>query len=122
MEQDDRLPHEARKIQHQIHKTALGAEESIAWRHETDIFAVIRDLQEQKYGVYAVEQTPHAVSLPDFNPPVSLALVVGREVEGIEPEVISACDGSLQIPMFGQKESFNVTQATAMTLYHCVFH
>ena len=121
MEHDERLPHEARKIHHQIHKTALGAEEFLDWRHETDVFAVIRNLQQKNCGVYAVEQTSDALGLPDFSSPASIALIVGREVEGLEPEVISACDGALEIPMFGQKESFNVAQATAMTLYHCTF-
>jgi tRNA G18 (ribose-2'-O)-methylase SpoU len=48
-------------------------------------------------------------------------LILGREVEGIEPEVLALCDGALEIPMFGNKESFNVVQAAAMALYHCRF-
>lgn len=122
MEHDERLPHEAQKVHRQIQKTALGAEDLVSWRHETDIFPVIGNLKQKKYTIYAVEQTATALSLPEFKPPAKLALIVGREVEGVEPEVIAACDGSLEIPMFGKKESFNVTQAAAMALYHCIFY
>lgn len=118
---DKRLPHEAKKVHRQIQKTALGAETLVHWQHQTDIFDVIDKLKQKNYTVYALEQTAAALSLPDFKPPATLALIVGREVEGLEPEVIAACDGSLQIPMFGKKESFNVTQAAAMALYHCIF-
>lgn len=119
---DQRLPHEAQKIGRQIHKTALGAEKTLAWRHEPDVFSVINTLKQKDFKVFALEQTPGAQPLPEFSPPASLALVVGREVEGLESTVIGVCDGSIEIPMFGHKESFNVVQAAAMALYHCVFH
>lgn len=118
---DTRLPHEARKIQKQIQKTALGAEDTIDWQHKPNIFPVIDSLKTQGFAVYALEQTPAALSLPEFKSPDTIAIVVGREVEGLEPEVIAACTGALKIPMTGQKESFNVTQAAAMALYHCTF-
>ncbi len=118
---DTRLPHEARKIHRQISKTALGAENMVAWSYEEDVTQAIKSLRLDGFHIFAVEQAPDAIKLPGFSPPERLALVVGREVEGVEPEVIAACDGSIEIPMFGQKESFNVTQAAAMALYHCVF-
>jgi tRNA G18 (ribose-2'-O)-methylase SpoU len=118
---DPRLPHEAKKIDAQIHKTALGAESLVDWEHADDIYPAIRALRAQNYHIYALEQTANAMSLPDFKPPEHLALVIGREVEGIEPEVLAACDGALEIPMLGQKESFNVVQAAAMALYHVTF-
>lgn len=118
---DIRLPHEVRKIQKQIQKTALGAEDLINWRHEPNIFPVIDDLKAHDFAVYALEQTPDALSLPEFRPPDAIALVIGREVEGLEPEIVAACDSALEIPMSGQKESFNVTQAAAMALYHFMY-
>lgn len=118
---DSRLPHEANKIHRQIHKTALGAEQIMVWQHAADVFTVINELKKDGFSVYALEQTAHSRPLPVFEPPKSIALVVGREVEGIEPEVITECSGSLEIPMAGKKESFNVTQAAAMALYHCIF-
>lgn len=120
-ENDPRLPHIAQKVDRQIAKTALGAEKLINWQHETDINKVFAELKKQGFMVAAVEQAPGSIKLPEFKPPPKLALVFGREVEGLEPEVRAACDFTLEIPMFGQKESFNVAAAAAITLYHCRF-
>lgn len=116
---DERLPHISAKVAAQIHKTALGAESMIPWEHESDVFKVLRNLCQAKIPIFAVEQASDSVSLPDFQPPEQLALMVGREIEGIELEVLRECDGVLEIPMKGDKESFNVAQAAAMALYHC---
>ena len=118
---DDRLPHLAQKIDHQIAKTALGAEKLVPWQHQTTIADVINDLKAEGFVIAALEQTKESVKLPDFKPPAKLAIIVGREVEGLEPEVLASCDLSLEIPMLGQKESFNVVQAAAMALYHACF-
>ena len=116
---DSRLPHLAQKIDRQIAKTALGAESLIAWEHQETIDAVIAKLRTDGFVVQALEQTTAATPLNAFIVPEKLALVVGREVEGIEPEVLALCDGAIEIPMLGKKESFNVVQAAAMALYHC---
>lgn len=121
LKDDPRLPHEARKTSNQIAKTALGAEHAVPWDHQDDIFQLIADLKQQGYTVAALEQAPEARALPAFTPPDALALIVGREVEGVEPEVLAACDFALEIPMSGQKESFNVSAAAAMALYHVRF-
>jgi len=118
---DERLPHLAQKIDRQIAKTALGAEKSAAWQHQADINAVLSGLKDRSFVIAALEQAPGSVKLPGFDPPDKLALVVGREVEGLEPEILAICDPILEIPMFGRKESFNVVQAAAMALYHCRF-
>lgn len=118
---DPRLPHEQVKIAKLIQKTALGAEQTQSWRHEDDVLTVIAQLKQDGYTVAALEQTDSSVDLPDYKAPAKLALVLGREVEGVEPAVIAACDACLEIPMFGKKESFNVVQAAAMALYHCRF-
>lgn len=118
---DDRLPHIANKLYKQIAKTALGAEDSQDWEHQEDIRAVIVRLKAEGYVVAAIEQAGNSVPLPGFHTPDKIALLVGREVEGVEPEVLALCDRVLEIPMFGQKESFNVVQAAAMGLYHCTF-
>lgn len=117
-EQDARLPHLARKLTGQIHKTALGAESLVSWEHREDVFSLIARLKEQGQVIAALEQTKTAQDLAYYRPPANLALVVGREAEGIEAEVLAACDLALEIPMRGQKESFNVVQAAAMALYH----
>lgn len=118
---DDRLPHLAQKLNRQISKTALGAETLQPWEHATDLVTVFNELRAAGFQITAVEQSPSAISLPDFAPPDKLALLVGREVEGVEPEVLAMCDATLEIPMFGHKESFNVVQAAAMALYHVRF-
>ena len=118
---DSRMPHIARKIQASIHKTALGAEESVDWQHADDIFAVIQDLQSQGYTIAAVEQSTTSVILPDYDVPEKIALLVGHEVEGVESDVLADCDVVLEIPMFGRKESFNVSVAAALAMYSCRF-
>ncbi len=118
---ESRMPHLSAKIHKQIQKTALGAESQIAWRHEQDIDTVLQQLCTSGWQLTAIEQSPASTALPDFKPPDKLVLVVGREVEGIEPEILEQMDHILEIPMFGQKESFNVVQAAAMGLYHCRF-
>lgn len=118
---DERLPHLARKIDAQIHKTALGAEHSQAWEYFDSVEAAIEDLHWHGYWVIALEQTPESLPLPEFKPGKMVAIIVGREVEGLEPEVLALCDQAVEIPMFGQKESFNVATAAAMALYHCRF-
>lgn len=121
MQRDPRLPHEAAKLHKQIQKTALGAETSQPWSHDTDVFTVTDKLRADGYVIAALEQTPHSIQLPDYRAPKKLAIVLGREAEGMEAEVVDACDYALEIPMSGQKESFNVVQAAAMALYHCKF-
>lgn len=118
---DDRLPHLARKIDRQIHKTALGAENLLSWRHETNISDVLAELRASGWQIAAIEQTENSLPLPEFVPSRKVALIVGREVEGIEHDVLAQTDIVLEIPMFGSKESFNVVQAAAMAFYHCRF-
>jgi 23S rRNA (guanosine2251-2'-O)-methyltransferase len=118
-ETDPRLPHIARKIEAQIAKTALDAQKFVGWEHSDNIADIIQNLKELGFTIAALEQTPDSTKLPDYQPPAKLAIVLGREVEGIEPEVLRLCDLNLEIPMLGKKESFNVVQAAAMALYHC---
>ncbi len=119
---DPRLPHEITKTTKQIHKTALGAETSDFWQYYSDALTVISNLKYQGYTVAALEQTKNAAPLHTFQVPNKIALVLGREVEGIEPEIIEACDIAIEITMFGKKESFNVVHAASMALYHCRFY
>jgi tRNA G18 (ribose-2'-O)-methylase SpoU len=120
-EHDERLPHIANKIHKQIQKTALDAEEQVNWEQQTDVFELIDRLKAKGYKIAAVEQSTNATKLHEWMPTEQTALLVGREVEGVEPEVLAACDACLEIPMFGKKESFNVVQAAAMAMYHCRF-
>jgi tRNA G18 (ribose-2'-O)-methylase SpoU len=116
---DARLPHLARKVDGQIVKTALGAEKLVPWEHHEAIGPVLSSLRGEGYKIYGLEQSGGATALPEFSAPDRLALIVGREVEGLEPAILDLCDGAVEIPMLGKKESFNVVQAAAMALYHC---
>jgi 23S rRNA (guanosine2251-2'-O)-methyltransferase len=118
---DVRLPHISRKLDSQIAKTALGAEHSVNWEHRDDIPALLAELRQQDFTIVGLEQSASSLKLQDYQAPMRIAMIVGREVEGIEPEVIALCDELLEIPMFGQKESFNVVQAAAMALYQLRF-
>jgi 23S rRNA (guanosine2251-2'-O)-methyltransferase len=120
-ENDDRLPHISRKIDRQIAKTALGAEKTVNWNHAKHVETVIDELKSQGFIIAALEQAPGSILLPEYTVQPKLALVIGREVEGIEPEVLKLCDLVLEIPMLGQKESYNVAAAAAMALFHLRF-
>jgi len=118
---DPRLPHIAEKLTRQIHKTALGAESLVPWSSTGDTIQLLRTLQSDGYQLIALEQAPGSIPLPAFRPLEKVAILLGREVEGIDPELLNLCDTVVEIPMRGQKESFNVVQAAAMALYHCAF-
>jgi 23S rRNA (guanosine2251-2'-O)-methyltransferase len=118
---DTRLPHIAQKIDKQIQKTALGAEASQDWQQGSDVLAVIASLKHRGILVAALEQSAASYNLPDYRNRPSVAILIGREVEGVEADILAACDVVLEIPMLGSKESFNVAQAAAMALYHLRF-
>ncbi len=116
---DTRLPHISKAADSKIHKTALGAEESVAWIHEDDVKEAISKLKTQKYIIACLEQTPRSLPLPAFRLKNSkIALVVGSEIGGIDDTILKTADICLEIPMSGQKESFNVSLAAAIALYH----
>ncbi len=113
--QDPRLPHIREKITGQIHKTALGAETMVPFEyHET---LDLGTLQLAGYRIVALEQAEGSVNLRDYQPARDTALLLGEEVEGITPDLLAQCDDIVEIPMSGQKESFNVSVATGIALY-----
>ncbi len=118
---DKRLGHLSHKIHSQIHKTALGAEELVDWEYTDSLKPVMARLKTSNYVICALEQTADAIEIHKFLPPGKIALVVGREVEGLESEILNQVDTCLVIPMFGKKESFNVAVAAAIGLYHLRF-
>ncbi len=93
-----------------ITKTALGATESVVWKHEADVVALVRQLQAEGWIVAAVEQAEGSTSLADFRPEPNkpYAFVLGNEVTGVREEVIQLADLVLEIPQFGTKHSLNI--------------
>lgn len=118
---DSRLPHIQQKLSRQIHKTALGAEDSVKWEYSTDIGELITSLKAHGYTIAALEQADISITLHEYMAPDKVALLIGREVEGISEELLAICDDILEISMLGKKESFNVVQAAAMALYQLRF-
>ena len=104
----------------EIHKTALGAEESVSWLHFDSTLDCIRRLKSEGYTVCALEQVKGSVDLRDFRPDPAgkYAIVAGHEVHGVDPAVVDAADICLEIPQFGTKHSLNVSVSTGITLWH----
>lgn len=115
IENDPRLPHIAEKLTMQIHKTALGAEMTMPFEYQE--VPTIELLRSAGYRIVGLEQDERSVPLQDYRAPDKFVLVLGEEVEGIPPALLTQCDDLVEIPMQGHKESFNVSVATGIALY-----
>ncbi|NCU33936.1 TrmH family RNA methyltransferase [Candidatus Saccharibacteria bacterium] len=115
----NRLPHIAKKLDEQIHKTALDSERLVPFSISPDIFETIQGLKAQGYEIAALEQSADSIKLPNLKleKDAKIALLLGEEVEGIEKTLLEQCDTIIEIPMFGTKESFNVSVAAGIALY-----
>ena len=116
---DPRLPHIANKITTQISKTALGAETMVPFECQEQ--PNLTALKASGYTIVALEQAPSAILLPSYNAPAKIALLLGEEVHGITGDLLQHCDAIIEIPMQGQKESFNVSVATGIALYGLLY-
>lgn len=112
---DTRLPHIANKLESQIHKTALGAEKIVPFSHEE--VPPIEQLKAEGYRIVGLEQSSRSTLLQTYTAPEKIALLIGEEVHGITEELLAQCEDIIEIPMVGQKESFNVSVATGIALY-----
>ena len=103
----------------EIHKTALGAEESVDWKYFKTALDAVDELKKQGYTVLSVEQVEHSTKLQTFVPQKGLKYVVvmGNEVKGVHQEVVDASDGCLEIPQLGTKHSMNVSVTTGIIIY-----
>jgi len=106
----------------EIHKSALGAEDSVPWEHVGDTLEAVRRLQADGYTVVTVEQTVHSVKLGTFRrePGRKYALIFGNEVSGVRQDVVDASDLSLEIPQYGTKHSLNVSVSVGVVLWEMV--
>jgi tRNA G18 (ribose-2'-O)-methylase SpoU len=105
-----------------IHKTALGATDSVAWEHNESTIDVIKTLKGDGWRIYAVEQAEDSLSLNDFSPSADqkIALIFGNEVFGVEQAVVDASDGVIEIPQFGTKHSLNISVTIGVVLWHYI--
>ena len=106
----------------EITKTALGAQDSVDWQYFETTKDAIENLKKDQYKIYAVEQVTDSVSLENISR-ISierLAFIFGNEVSGVDQEIISLCDGSVEIPQFGMKHSLNISVAAGIVLWEVV--
>lgn len=103
----------------EIHKTALGAEDSVDWVYCKNAVDAVKSLQQQGYEVLAIEQVEGSTLLQDFVPGdgKKYAIVLGNEVKGVGQEVVDCCDGCLEIPQFGTKHSLNVSTTAGIVMW-----
>ena len=106
-----------------IHKTALGAEDSVDWQYFEETSDCVRQLKQQGYKIFAVEQVDDSIKLdtlrhnPEQFRDSKIAIIFGNEVEGVQDELLPLCDGSLEIPQYGIKHSLNISCAAAILLW-----
>ena len=98
-------------------KTALGAVDSVGWKHHENVKEAIEELRAQNIQILAMEKTESSVSLWNFPLRFPVALVMGNEADGLSDETIKLCDATVHLPMFGLKNSLNVSVAFGVALY-----
>ena len=109
----------------EIHKSGLGAEDSVGWEHCEDTMVAVERLRNEGYTIVSVEQTVNSVKLDRFRPYATqesaegtYALIFGNEVDGVSQEIVDASDFSLEIPQFGMKHSLNISVSAGVVLWH----
>ena len=103
----------------EIHKTALGATETVTWEYAANVLEVIEKLKHEKVNVYAIEQVEQSVFLNDFKVETNhtYALIFGNEVFGVNQEAIKMCDGTIEIPQLGTKHSLNISVSVGIVIW-----
>lgn len=104
----------------EIHKTALGAEDSVVWRHFTETKEAVEWLRNEGYILLAIEQCKGSTLLQNYEPrsEKKYAIILGNEVKGVQQQIVDACDGCLEIPQFGTKHSMNVSVTAGIVIWH----
>ena len=103
----------------EMHKTALGAEDTVDWIYRKHTLDAVKELHEQGYTVLAIEQVEGSIMLGDLqlDREKKYAIVMGNEVKGVQQEVVDDCDGCIEIPQYGTKHSLNVSVTTGIVLW-----
>ena len=106
----------------EIHKSALGAEDTVEWRYHSDTVEAVRWLQKEGYTLLSIEQAQGAHSLHEYVPQQEekYALIFGNEVRGVQQEVVDLSNGCIEIPQFGTKHSLNVSVSIGVVLWHFI--
>lgn len=103
----------------EIHKTALGAEDSVNWRYFEETVIAVNELNKEGYTVYSIEQTENSISLETLQLDKSkkYAVILGHEVHGVQQEVVDISDSCIEIPQFGTKHSLNVSVTAGIIIW-----
>jgi len=103
----------------EIHKTALGATDTVAWEYAKNVLEVIDTLQKESISVLAIEQVENSISLQEFEPKIGqkYALVFGNEVKGVSQDAIKKCEGTIEIPQLGTKHSLNISVSAGIVVW-----
>ncbi|PWA07664.1 RNA methyltransferase [Flavobacterium laiguense] len=103
----------------EIHKTALGATETVTWEHHENVLEVIADLKKENIMTLAIEQVESSVFLQDFkvDKTQKYALIFGNEVYGVAQEAVALCDGCIEIPQLGTKHSLNISVSAGIVVW-----
>jgi len=103
----------------EIHKTALGATETVKWRYFPQTKDAIKELKEKQVAIYAIEQAENSISLSEFSLPKNetIAIVFGNEVKGVEQEVVNECNNVIEIPQTGSKHSLNIAVSVGVVCW-----
>ena len=103
----------------EIHKTALGATDTVAWEYAKDVLEVIQKLKEENLKIYSVEQTENSIMLNDFQVETNerYALIFGNEVKGVSQEAINLSAGVIEIPQLGSKHSLNISVSAGIVIW-----
>ncbi len=107
----------ARPPKSAISKTALGADERVAWQSVDDVIATVTNLRSQGYEIAAIETSDRAVDIFDWQPRFPVCVLFGHEVDGLSAALLNACDTHVRLPMLGLKHSLNVSCAGAIVMY-----
>ena len=103
----------------EIHKTALGATDTVSWEYAKDVLDVIAKLKADKVAIYSIEQVENSIMLNDFQPETDkkYALIFGNEVKGVQQEAINLSDGVIEIPQLGSKHSLNISVSAGIVIW-----
>ncbi|WP_438965954.1 RNA methyltransferase [Flavobacterium sp.] len=103
----------------EIHKTALGATETVSWEYAKDVLEVVEKLKAKKVAIYSIEQVENSIMLNDFRPETNkkYALIFGNEVKGVQQEAINLSDGVIEIPQLGSKHSLNISVSAGIVIW-----
>lgn len=103
----------------EIHKTALGAENTVDWEYFKTTEEAVEQLKAEGYTIIAIEQVEGSIPLQDYlpEPEDKLALIFGNEVKGVQQQVVNICDRTIEIPQFGTKHSFNIAVSAGIVLW-----